>query len=58
MNFFKDTVQILKGTTWPSKKQGWTDFISVLQYSAFFVVIVYLFDLLLSKGLSEILKNF
>ncbi|CQR23634.1 preprotein translocase subunit SecE [Streptococcus varani] len=58
MNFFKDTVQILKGTTWPSKKQGWTDFISVLQYSAFFVVIVYLFDLLLSKGVSEILNNF
>lgn len=58
MNFLKDTTQILKGTTWPSKKQGWTDFISVLQYSAFFVILIYLFDLLLSKGLLGILNLF
>lgn len=58
MNFFKDTIQILKDTTWPTKKQGWTDFISVLQYSAFFVILIYLFDLLLSKGLLGILNIF
>ena len=58
MNFFKDTIQILKGTTWPSKQQGWKDFVFVLQYSAFFVVLIYLFDLLLSKGLLGILNLF
>jgi len=58
VNFFKDTIQILKGTTWPSKQQGWKDFISVLQYSAFFVVLIYLFDLMLSKGLLGILNIF
>ncbi|MDO5078280.1 preprotein translocase subunit SecE [Streptococcus minor] len=58
MNFFKDTIQILKGTTWPSKEQGWKDFVSVLQYSAFFVILIYLFDLILSKGLLGILNIF
>nr|WP_301282824.1 preprotein translocase subunit SecE [Streptococcus gallinaceus] len=54
----KDTIQILKDTTWPTKKQGWTDFVSVLQYSAFFVIIIYLFDLVLSKGLIAMLNLF
>ncbi|MGT2754758.1 preprotein translocase subunit SecE [Streptococcus ovis] len=58
MNFFKDTIQILKDTTWPTKKQGWTDFVSVMQYSVFFVILIYLFDLLLSKGLLGILNIF
>lgn len=58
MQFFKDTVQVLKDTTWPTKKEAWTDFISVLQYCAFFVLLVYLFDVLLSKGLLSILNIF
>lgn len=58
MNFFKDTIQILKDTTWPTKKQGWTDFISVLEYTAFFVVLIYLFDLLLSKGVIGLINLF
>ncbi|MCP1639605.1 preprotein translocase subunit SecE [Streptococcus gallinaceus] len=58
MKFLKDTIQILKDTTWPTKKQGWTDFVSVLQYSAFFVIIIYLFDLVLSKGLIAMLNLF
>lgn len=58
MNFFKDTIQILRDTTWPTKKEGWKDFISVLQYSAFFVILIYLFDLMLSKGILAILNIF
>lgn len=58
MKFFSDTIQILKKTAWPSKKQGWTDFVSVLEYTAFFVVIIYLFDLILSKGLIALLNLF
>lgn len=58
MNFFKETIQILKDTTWPTKKQGWIDFVSVLEYSAFFVILLYLFDLLLSKGLIQVINFF
>lgn len=58
MKFLNETVQILKKTSWPSKKQGWTDFISVLQYTLFFVAIIYLFDLILSKGLIALLNLF
>lgn len=58
MTFFKDTLQILKDTTWPTKKQAWTDFVSVLQYTTFFVVVIYLFDLLVSKGILSLLNLF
>lgn len=58
MGFIKDTVQILKNTSWPSKKQGWTDFVSVLQYTTFFVVLIYLFDIALGGALSQLLNLF
>ncbi|MGT2911499.1 preprotein translocase subunit SecE [Streptococcus cameli] len=58
MNFFKETIQILRDTTWPTKKQAWTDFVSVIQYSAFFIVLVYLFDLIVSKGILSLLNIF
>ena len=40
--------KVLKDTTWPDRKQRWHDFISVLEYTAFFTVIIYAFDELLS----------
>lgn len=58
MHFFKDTIHILKETAWPTKKEAWTDFMSVLQYSAFFVLLIYLFDIVVSKGLLSILAQF
>ncbi len=58
MKFFKDTIQILKDTTWPTRKQSWTDFTSVVEYTAFFVAIIYIFDLILSKGLIGLINLF
>ncbi|MBF0775659.1 preprotein translocase subunit SecE [Streptococcus azizii] len=58
MKFLSDTVQILKKTTWPTKKQSWRDFVSVIQYTIFFVAIIYLFDLMLSKGLISLINLF
>ncbi|MBF0818750.1 preprotein translocase subunit SecE [Streptococcus acidominimus] len=58
MKFLNDTIQILKDTTWPTKKQSWRDFVSVIQYTIFFVVIIYLFDLILSKGLISLINLF
>ncbi|MGT2800089.1 preprotein translocase subunit SecE [Streptococcus marmotae] len=58
MKFLKDIIRILKDTTWPTKKQSWKDFVSVVQYTAFFVVIIYLFDLVLSKGLISLINLF
>ncbi|MBF0788044.1 MULTISPECIES: preprotein translocase subunit SecE [unclassified Streptococcus] len=58
MKFFTDTIQILKDTTWPTKKQSWRDFVSVIQYTIFFVALVYLFDVILSKGLIGLINLF
>ncbi|MER0124063.1 preprotein translocase subunit SecE [Streptococcus sp. ZJ93] len=58
MKFLKDIMRILKDTTWPTRKQSWKDFVSVVQYTAFFVVIIYLFDLVLSKGLISLINLF
>lgn len=58
MKFLSDTVQILKKTTWQTKKQSWRDFVSVIQYTIFFVAIIYLFDLMLSKGLISLINLF
>ncbi|MBF0778217.1 preprotein translocase subunit SecE [Streptococcus cuniculi] len=58
MKFLSDTIQILKGTAWPTKKQSWRDFVSVIQYTIFFVAIIYLFDLILSKGIISLINLF
>jgi len=48
----------LKDTTWPTRKERWTDFISVMEYTAFFVVIIYIFDKVVASGLFQILNIF
>lgn len=58
MKFFKDIIHILKDTSWPTRKQSWQDFVSVVQYTAFFVAIVYLFDLILSRGIMSLINLF
>jgi len=44
MGFIKDIFTLLKDTTWPTRKQSWVDFKSIMEYTAFFVVIIYIFD--------------
>ena len=58
VKFSKDTFTVLKDTTWPTGKQSWIDFISIMEYTAFFVVIIYVFDLLVSRGLLRLLNLF
>ena len=58
VKFIKGIFTILGETTWPSQKQRWRDFISVLQYTAFFAIIIFIFDKLLSLGLVELLNKF
>ena len=58
MKFLKDTFTVLKDTTWTAGKQSWIDFISIMEYTAFFVVVIYLFDLLVSHGLLRLLNLF
>ena len=50
--------KVLKDTTWPDRKQRWHDFISVLEYTAFFTVIIYAFDELLSRAMSALINFF
>ncbi|MFM0599592.1 preprotein translocase subunit SecE [Streptococcus suis] len=58
MKFIKDIIRILKDTSWPTRKQSWQDFVSVVQYTAFFVAVVYLFDLILSRGIMSLINLF
>ena len=58
MAFIKGVFAILKDTTWPSRKQRWKDFISVLEYTAFFTIVIFIFDKLLSLGVTDLLNRF
>ncbi len=48
--------KVLKDAHWPDRKQRWHDFISVLEYTAFFTVIIYAFDELLSRAMSALIN--
>ena len=56
--FCKHVFKLLKDTTWPTRKERWIDFISVMEYTAFFVVIIYIFDKVVASGLFQILNIF
>ncbi|AGY39014.1 preprotein translocase subunit SecE [Streptococcus ilei] len=58
MKFFKDIFVLLKNTTWPNRKERWKNFISVIEYTAFFVALIYLFDQVVAKGILKIIDMF
>ena len=58
MKFFKDIFVLLKNTTWPTRKERWKYFISVIEYTAFFVVLIYLFDQVVAKGILKLIDMF
>ncbi|UVF02895.1 preprotein translocase subunit SecE [Streptococcus equinus] len=58
MAFIKGVFAILSETTWPDRKQRWKDYISVLEYTAFFTIVIFIFDKLLSLGVMNLLNRF
>lgn len=58
MGFISGIFKLLRDTTWPDRKQRWKDFISVLEYTAFFTVIIFIFDQLLSKSILSLINLF
>ena len=58
MGFIKDIFTLLKDTTWPTRKQSLVDFKSIMEYTAFFVVIIYIFDQLIVSGLIRFINIF
>ena len=58
MKFFKDIFVLLKNTTWPTRKERWKNFISVIEYTAFFVVLIYLFEQVVAKGILKLIDMF
>ncbi|QGX46252.1 preprotein translocase subunit SecE [Streptococcus equinus] len=58
MAFIKGVFTILSDTTWPNRKQRWKDYISVLEYTAFFTIVIFIFDKLLSLGVMDLLNRF
>ncbi|AEZ61511.1 preprotein translocase, SecE subunit [Streptococcus infantarius subsp. infantarius] len=58
MAFIKGVFTILSETTWPDRKQRWKDYISVLEYTAFFTIVIFIFDKLLSLGVMNLLNRF
>jgi preprotein translocase subunit SecE len=43
-------------TTWPNRKQGWHDFIMVVEYTIFFMAFIMLFDWGLQNGFTRALN--
>ena len=58
MRFIKDIFKLLKETTWPTRKASWLDFKSIMEYTAFFVVMIYIFDQLIVSGLIRFINIF
>ena len=58
MKFIKDVFVLLRDTTWPTRKERWTDFLSVMEYTAFFAVAIYIFDKVVASGLFRIINMF
>jgi len=56
--FIRGIFTILKETSWPDRQQRWKDYISILEYTFFFVVIIFIFDKLLSIGILELINRF
>ncbi len=54
----KDIFKLLKETTWPTRKESWLDFKSIMEYTAFFVVMIYIFDQLIISGLIRFINIF
>ena len=49
---------LLKETTWPTRKESWLDFKSIIEYTAFFVIMIYIFDQLIVNGLIRFINIF
>ncbi|KXT71060.1 preprotein translocase subunit SecE [Streptococcus cristatus] len=58
MKFIKDVFVLLRDTTWPTRKERWTDFLSVMEYTAFFAIVIYIFDKVVASGLFRIINMF
>lgn len=43
-------------TTWPDRKQGWHDFVMVVEYTIFFMAFIMLFDWVIQNGLDSLVK--
>ncbi|HGD6669709.1 TPA: preprotein translocase subunit SecE [Streptococcus agalactiae] len=56
--FVKGIFQVLRDTTWPNRKQRWKDFISILEYTIFFTIVIYIFDKLLAAGVMDLINRF
>ncbi|WP_270998778.1 preprotein translocase subunit SecE [Streptococcus agalactiae] len=56
--FVKGIFQVLRDTTWPNRKQRWKDFISILEYTVFFTIVIYIFDKLLAAGVMDLINQF
>ncbi|MCC9737066.1 preprotein translocase subunit SecE, partial [Streptococcus agalactiae] len=57
MMFVKGIFQVLRDTTWPNRKQRWKDFISILEYTVFFTIVIYIFDKLLAAGVMDLINR-
>lgn len=58
MKFIVGLFKVLRDTAWPSRKQSWKDYISILEYTAFFTLIIFVFDHLIKTGLLELFTRF
>ncbi|WEV60796.1 preprotein translocase subunit SecE [Streptococcaceae bacterium ESL0729] len=58
MKFIKSVLSLMNKVTWPTKKEAAIDFAGVIEYSAFFLLIIFVFDKLIKLGITSVLSLF
>ena len=54
--FINSIIAEMRLVTWPTRSEAFKDFGMVLQYSAFFMVFIVIFDWLVKSGVTQIVK--
>lgn len=57
MNFIKSIIEEMKLTTWPTRKQSVRDFFQVIEYTAFFLVFIMIFDWISKNGITTAVNH-
>lgn len=57
MNFIKGIIEEMKLTTWPTRKQSVRDFFQVIEYTAFFLVFIMIFDWISKNGITTAVNH-
>jgi len=56
MKFIKSVVAEMKLVTWPNPKEAWYDFIMVIEFTAFYLFFIAIFDWAAQNGITNAVR--